>query len=246
MKESGLNDFWELSRRGLLPRETRAYIPKLIATAHFAQELGRRGLEQAWESPVRWQRVKIGNPLDLRLLAEAAGIPAHELRAANAELRYGITPPAGYYLKVRAEEADAVQEAIKAHDGKLMKFAIQTIAEGHTLSEIARHYGIPLFLLLRYNPGVRAEALRIGAKLVVPLYRDAGPFVKKTAVSAGTADTRFLNEYTVQKGDSLWAIARRFGTSSAALAAANGIAENGVLQPGMSLKTPQEGLNEVK
>jgi membrane-bound lytic murein transglycosylase D len=240
MKES--EDFWELSRRGLLPRETRAYIPKLIATIHFARALGRRAPDTDWEAPVRWRRIKIATPLDIRLLAGAAGIPLNDLSAANAELRYGITPPPGteYYLKVRAGEADAVEEAVKTHEGKLMRFAIHTIAEGHTLSELARHYGIPLSLLLHYNPGIRAEALKIGSRLVVPMYRAAAPFVKKTPISAGTAavSVSFVNEYTVKQGDSLWAIARRFGTTSAALAAVNGIAENGVLRPGMIIRTP--------
>ncbi|MDR1626683.1 MAG: LysM peptidoglycan-binding domain-containing protein, partial [Spirochaetia bacterium] len=239
MKESGLDDFWELSRRGLLPRETRAYVPKLIATAHFAQGLGRSGADTDWAAPVRWKRLRIENPLDIRLLAAAAGISPQLLGAANAELRYGITPPAAaeYYLKVRAEEAAAVEEAIKTHEGKLMRFAIHTIAEGHTLSELAHHYGIPLSLLLRYNPGIRAQALRIGFRLVVPMYRDTAPFVKKAPVPAA-APGASAQGYTVKKGDSLWAIARRFGTTSAALAAINGIAENSVLRPGMNLKMP--------
>jgi membrane-bound lytic murein transglycosylase D len=240
MKESGIADFWELSRRGLLPRETRAYIPKLIATAHFARTLRRRGADTDWEAPVRWKRIRIENPLDIRLLAGAAGLPPHSIGAANAELRYGITPPPAteYYLKVRAEQAQAVEEAMQTHEGKLMRFAIHTVAEGHTLSELAGHYGIPLSLLLRYNPGIQAQALRIGSRLVVPMYRDTAPFVKKAPVSPAAAPAGSANGYTVQKGDSLWAIARRFGTTSAALAALNGIAENSVLRPGMSLKTP--------
>jgi LysM repeat protein len=48
----------------------------------------------------------------------------------------------------------------------------------------------------------------------------------------------FKNEYIVRKGDSLWAIARLFGTTSLALAEANGIPENGILRPGTRLKTP--------
>jgi membrane-bound lytic murein transglycosylase D len=245
MKESGLRDFWELSRRGLLPRETRAYIPKLIATVHFARALGSRGPDTEWETPVRWQRLAIREPLDIRLLAQAAGIPVTSISAANAELRYGITPPRGtvYYLKARAEETDALRKAIQAHEGKLMRFAIHTIAQGHTLSEIARHYGIPLSLLLHYNSGIRAEALKIGSRLVVPLYRDVPPFVKKAALPVATAKTAAVSEnsgdgYVVRKGDSLWAIARRFGTTSSALAALNGIAEDGILRPGMILRTP--------
>jgi membrane-bound lytic murein transglycosylase D len=243
MRQSGLRDFWEISRRGLLPRETRNYIPRLIATAHFASSLGRRGIQQSWTPPVVWQRIRLEEPVDLGLLAEAAGVSRQGLAEGNEELLYGITPPAAgaYHLKVRAEDADKVQDALKRPDRKLVKFAIHTIAEGHTLSEIALHYGISVAMLLRYNPGARPQTLRIGSPLVVPMYRDTGPYIKKAALPAAAVrpDVSFFkNAYTVKKGDSLWGIARSFGTTSAALAAVNGIAENAILRPGTSLKVP--------
>jgi membrane-bound lytic murein transglycosylase D len=242
MRQSGLTDFWEISRRGLLPRETRAYIPRLIATVHLVSGLVRAGLLPEWQTPVHWRRIRLNRPVDLRLLAHTAGIPLHELRLGNEELRYGITPPAdsSYYLKVKAEDERKVLEALSRPDEKLMRFALHTVAQGHTLSELARHYGIPVSLLLRYNPGVRAEALKIGSRLVVPLYKEVGPYVKKALPTAasGVDVSLFKNEYIVRKGDTLWAIARVFGTTSAALAGANGIPENGVLRPGTSLKTP--------
>jgi membrane-bound lytic murein transglycosylase D len=248
MRQSGLTDFWEISRRGLLPRETRAYIPRLIATVHFVSGLVRQGLLPEWQAPVDWRRVPLKQPVDLRLLAEAAGIPAGELRLGNEELRYGITPPAdgSYFLKVKAADEPKVREALSRQGEKLMRFALHTIARGHTLSEIALHYGIPVSLLLRYNPGVRAEALRIGSRLVVPLYKETGPYEKKAPPAAAGAASGFQNEYIVRQGDSLWAIARAFGTTSAALAAANGIPENGVLRPGTSLKAPSMKAGEKR
>jgi membrane-bound lytic murein transglycosylase D len=247
MKQSGLSDFWAISRRGLLPKETRSYIPQLIATARFASTLGRRGVQQTWQPAVRWRLVKPGQPVDLRLLAEAAGISRETLVTGNHELHYAITPPnRTYSLKVKDSDANKVEEALAKQDVKLMRYALHTIAAGHTLSEIAQHYGVPVSLLLKYNPGVKPEALRIGLKLVVPLYKDVGPYIKKVApppaapaMNASHTDVSlFKNVYTVKKGDSLWSIARSFGTTSAILAAANGIPENGILRPGTNLKTP--------
>jgi membrane-bound lytic murein transglycosylase D len=243
IRQSGLTDFWELSRRGLVPPETRAYVPKLIAVAHFAANLGRRGVEQEWEAPVRWERLPVSQAVDLRLLAEAAGLSAGSLSLGNEELIYGITPPVNkaHYLKVTAEHAEKVRTALARSGEKLLKFAVHTIAAGHTLSEIARHYGIPLSMLTRYNPGVRPETLRIGSRLVVPMYKDAGPYVKAASQSpaAAPADPAlFKNEYTVKNGDSLWAIARSFGTTSAALAQVNRLQENAVIRPGQTLKVP--------
>lgn len=242
VRQSGIDDFWELSRRGLLPRETRDYVPKFIAVARFASGLGRRGMDPDWETPARWERLRLSQSVDLRLLAEAAGIPYEDLRLGNAELRYGITPPPdrAYHLKVPSEHARRVSEALARADGKLLRFAIHTIAAGHTLSEIGAHYGIPVSMITRYNPGLRAEYLRIGAKLVVPMYRDVGPFVKKAAASAeeDPGPVSFENEYVVRSGDSLWGIARSFGTTPVRLARANGLDENGIIRIGMTLKVP--------
>jgi membrane-bound lytic murein transglycosylase D len=243
IRRSGISDFWELSRRRLIPPETRAYVPKLIAVARFAATLGRRGREQEWEPPVRWERVLLNQAVDLRLLAEAAGLAPGSLTQGNEELTYGITPPVArpHYLKVTSEHAEKVRAALARPGENLLKFAIHTIAPGHTLSEIARHYGIPVSMLSRYNPGVRPETLRIGSRLVVPMYKDVGPYVKAAppAPAAVRVDSSlFKNEYTVKTGDNLWAIARSFGITSAVLAQVNGLSETAIIRAGQTLKVP--------
>ncbi len=239
VRESGVRDFWELSRAGLLPRETRDYVPKFIAVARFASSSGRRDGEVSWGPPVVWERIRLTRTADLRLLAKAAGVPYEILKAGNAELHYGITPPAdrGYHLKVPAEHRERIEEALAKSDEKLMKFAIHHVAAGHTLSEIAAHYGIPLAMITRYNPGLRPDFLRIGAKLIIPVIRDTGPFVKKPR-AADEAPPIYWNEYIVKPGDSLWNIARSFGITAARLARANGRDENGLLRAGETIKVP--------
>ncbi len=236
---TGIRDFWELSRGGHLPPETRDYVPKFIATARFASSLGRRNPEVSWDPPVTWERIPLARTADLRLLAQAAGVPQEALKLGNAELHYGITPPPGrgYQLKVPAEYREQVEEALKSPDGKLMRFAIHTVAAGHTLSEIAAHYRIPLSMVQRYNPGLRPDHLKIGTKIIVPMIQDIGPFVKKPrALEEETLS--FENLYTAQPGDSLWSIAGSFGISAARLARANSRDENGLLRAGEILKVP--------
>ena len=118
-----------------------------------------------------------------------------------------------------------------------MRFAIHTVAAGHTLSEIAAHYRIPLSMVQRYNPGLRPDHLKIGTKIIVPMIQDIGPFVKKPrALEEETLS--FENLYTAQPGDSLWSIAGSFGISAARLARANSRDENGLLRAGEILKVP--------
>jgi membrane-bound lytic murein transglycosylase D len=239
---SGIRDFWELSRLGHLPRETRNYVPQFIAAARYASHLGRQGMNSEWEKPVRWARIQLKQAVDLRLLAEASGVPYEHLKIGNAELVYGITPLSGrpYYLKVREEYAERISEALNKTGGKLLNFSIHTVAAGDTLSEIALHFGITVDMLLKYNPQVRPELLQIGRKLVIPMVKNIGPFVRKAALGEVKIDGPlfFENEYVVKQGDTLWDIARSFGTSASHLARANGISENGIIRPGMTLKVP--------
>jgi membrane-bound lytic murein transglycosylase D len=242
VRTTGIRDFWELSRLGHLPRETRNYVPQFIATARFASHLGRLGHDPEWDAPVRWTRVQLKQAVDLRLLAEASGVPYDHLKGGNAELLYGITPISGgpYYLKVREEHAERVSEALNKTEGKLLNFSIHRVSPGDTLSEIAHHFGITVNMLLKYNPAVLPERLQLGKNLVVPMVKKVGPFTRKTPLGE-TIDNDplvFENEYTVKPGDSLWDIARSFGTTSSRLARANGIAENGLIRPGMNLKVP--------
>lgn len=242
IQKSGIRDFWALSRQGYLPKETRNYIPKFIAVARYSAHLGRMGQDLSWEKPMNWERIPLNQAVDLRLLAQAAGVSYDSLKAGNAELVYGITPPTNmvYKLKVPAEAAEKVKKALNDSDVKLLKFAIHTVGEGDTLYDLSNHFGIPISMIQRYNPQVRPEALRIGLKLIVPLYKDVGPYVRSRQHPTGEDDgpVYFSNEYVVKEGDTLWDIARAFGTTSAILARGNGMSSDGVIRPGMTLKVP--------
>ena len=108
--------------------------------------------------------------VDLRLLAEAAGVPREVLAAANPELLLGVTPPAsyGYALKVPAEHRAAVEAALAGGAVPMMEFRVHVVKAGDTLWAISRSYGVPLEVLTESNPGVQASALRIGTRLLVP------------------------------------------------------------------------------
>ena len=90
---SGTRDFWELRERGLLRRETAEYVPAFIALSRIVASPARYGLREGWE-PRRSGRGSGGaRSVDLRLLARALELEYAELREANAELKYPVTPP---------------------------------------------------------------------------------------------------------------------------------------------------------
>jgi membrane-bound lytic murein transglycosylase D len=83
------------------------------------------------------------------------------------------------------------------------------------------------------NPTVQARYLKIGARLLIPAFKEAEPFQRKSV-----STNSFTANYTVKKGDSLWAIARSYGTDPEALAKANSMNLNDILRVGRVLKVP--------
>jgi membrane-bound lytic murein transglycosylase D len=169
-KENGTTNYWALRAKGVLPTETAAFVPQFAALSRILDQPGRHGLKVSWDPAVEWERIAVPRCVDLRLLADAAGIARETLAAGNPELLLGVTPPAsyGYQLKVPAEHREAVEQVLAGDAIPLMEFRIHVVRRGDTLWAISRVYGVSLELLTESNPGVRAENLRVGSRLLVP------------------------------------------------------------------------------
>jgi membrane-bound lytic murein transglycosylase D len=169
-KEQGTTNYWTLRARGVLPKETAAFVPQFAALSRILDQPGRHGLEVSWEPAAAWERVTVPRSVDLGLLADAAGIPRETLAAGNPELLLGVTPPAsyGYALKVPAGHRAAVEQALAGDAIPLMEFRVHVVKAGDTLWAISRSYGVSVALLQESNPGVKASALRVGSRLLVP------------------------------------------------------------------------------
>ncbi len=240
--KSGLHDVWQLAAQGYLSYETKQYIPKFLAIAAICSYGGRNGIPLDWSAPVRWDRLKLDQSVDLRILAREAQVPLAQLLEGNAELRYAITPPesSDYYLKVPASEEAAIASTLRQQRFKLMRFYIYSVTSGDTLYDLSRYYGVPVSMILQYNPGVQPKSLQLGTRLVIPGIKDLPPYRRASASSASEpVDTKsFVGTYTVQPGDTLWSISLRYSTSVEALAQANGLSLTGLLHDGDSLRVP--------
>ncbi|MDR0525827.1 MAG: LysM peptidoglycan-binding domain-containing protein [Spirochaetaceae bacterium] len=234
MQRTGLRDYWLLSERKHLLTETIHYVPKLLAIAHIMANSRYFGIEPVWYSDPEWTRIKVGRMVDLELLAAEAGIDKRDLKSANRELLYNVTPPdQNYYLKVKSADAEAVAAVLERTDLPLIRYYFHTVASGDTLSEIAQHFGVSVDTILKNNPGLQARYLKIGTRLLIPAYKDVGPYrpVQRTVPVSGGAGT-----YTVKPGDTLWSIARAYKTTPETLARLNSMKLNDVLRVGKQLK----------
>lgn len=170
MRQNPDRDYWSMRRKGVLPRETAAFVPQFMALARILSHPARYGLEVGWQPAPRWARVPVEGSVDIRILARVSGVPAEALGQANPELNFPMTPPRsyGYLLKVPAEHRKAVESALAAATVPLLDFAIHVVRSGDTLSEIAEAFGVSVGMILEFNPSVKPLALRIGSKIFVP------------------------------------------------------------------------------
>lgn len=244
MKSSGIRDFRTLAQKRLLPAQTVHYVPKCFAVAYACSNKRDFGLTVSWNPPPEWNMIRLDKPVDISLLAAKADIPPNVLKAANAELNYRITPPNGnYFLKFPAEYTDQITAALDSDDSEFINYYIYKIRQGDTLYALSAHYGVSVDIILQFNPGVRPNTLQIGQKLMIPAFRDVAPPPPPKAAAADTSpkdygpDT-YRHTYTVQSGDTLWGIARKYNISVDELKYFNKMGNRDILKAGSVIRVP--------
>ncbi|MDR2393299.1 MAG: transglycosylase SLT domain-containing protein [Treponema sp.] len=236
IQKTGIKDYWVLSARKELAQETIHFVPKLLAISYIMSHPRRFGVEPVWPEDPEWTRITVGRTVDLGLLALAAEVDLDDLKRANRELLFNVTPPdPDYQLKVRAADAPAIYEVLGRHDLTLIKYYFHTIKSGDTLSALALHYGISVDHILNSNPGTLVKYLKIGSRLLIPAFKDIQKPLN-TATSVGLE--QFAGIHQVKSGETLWSIARSYNIAPEALANANGMGLSDILHEGKHLKTP--------
>jgi membrane-bound lytic murein transglycosylase D len=237
IKQTGIKDYWKLSDQKHLKTETAVYMPKLLAVSHILTHPRQFGLPVLWAKDVQWTRIRAGKTVDLRLLAEYAGVDEKVLIHANRELFYTVTPPdENYYLKVRAEDAEKIAATLERSDVIMIKYYMYTVKSGDTLSALARHYGVTVAQIMEHNNGAQPATLQIGRKLVIPAFKDVAPYQGAIANDPPPAD--FTGIHVVRQGETLWSIARSYGVRPETLATINNMDLQDTLSIGKALKAP--------
>ncbi len=227
---SGTKDYWQLD----LPRETKNYVPLFMAAAVIAKDPQLFGFEPQAEDPAfayeevvlpkNWQYV------DLKAAAQLLGIEPKVLHDLNPELRQDITPPGSrppYVLKVPPGKGQIllnqyaslpVSPGVAVHQYQVQR--------GDTISGIAQTFGVSTRVIAAANSLRNPNLIRPRQVLYIPI--SAAPRAKQERAAKGG------EMYTVQSGDTLWELARRFSVSAADLQAWNGL-ETARIKPGQEL-----------
>jgi membrane-bound lytic murein transglycosylase D len=219
VKRTGYADFWELYRRNVLPKETRNYVPIILAVTIMAKNPSQYGLDAVvMEQPAEYDTVTITYPVDLRLVAECVNSTSSELQDLNPSLLRLTTPRDGKFeLHIPAGTKDQYETAINTipRDMRLW-WRYHTVHPGDTLASLARNYHTTAKSITEANH-LEATDLEADAKLVIPVAPGKHP-VSDTATYA-----RRITRYKVHSGDTVESVAENFGVSPQMLRRWNGI-----------------------
>ena len=236
-----------------MPAETRNYVPKLqaIKTIVANPESSNVRLPVVENEPY-FVVVPKDRSIDLRLAARLAGMPLDEFRLLNpSHTRSTIRARqgSGTALLLPAEKADDFLANLEAHQGPLASSREHRVRKGDTLARVAQRHGISVAELRDMN-GLRANAaLRPGQVLLLPEppLRAEAPARAQPARSAGNRATAQApraastpakaRTHRVARGDTLFEIARKHGTTVEALRKTNNLRGN-ALRAGQTLRLP--------
>ena len=231
-RESYFDQFWDIYTR--LPRETRRYVPRFLAVLTIMEDPAAYGFDLPEPFPaLEWETKEIERSAELASLNQAMGLESGTLELLNPELRRKATPADPYDLKVPQGKSPvllASLETLPEFQAPANSFTVHRVRRGETLSGIASRYGTSVAVLMDLNRLRSANRIWPGQQLQVPDGRPGGARVASgRALAPGTEMT-----YSVRRGDSLWIIASRYGTTVDRIKRDNGIRTN-TLQPGQKL-----------
>ena len=236
LTRSRKTDFWQLTASTrYLPRETREYVPMILAAVIIAKNPAQYGFDIVPMPSTPTETVIVPPALDLRRVAEWAAVSIDDIQKLNPEFRRWTTPvKAGEYsIRVPEGTAERVKAGLEASaPNQLNALQFHTVKRGETLATIARKLGVNRTDLAEANYLRISSRVQAGARLVIPRMPSAALLarastatteVEKTAeaiVEDVLTETTPVPEeraaartYRVRSGDTLYGIAKRTGTT---------------------------------
>lgn len=238
----GAESFWELYGIQGLRQETCRYVVKFLALVTIAEDPSAFGLEPGTpDSPLSYDTVWVGGGLELGALASAANADEGALRQLNPALRRFRTPPgpAAWPLRVPTGLGLAVGRAARAlpPQAQVEAAAGYVVRRGDTLTKIAKRCDTTAQALAALNDLSTRARLRPGQELRVPSGAPAAPEESSLKPSHAGPDTRGdPGVHVVKRGETVWAIARRYRVAPGDLLRWNRRAPGTVLRPGEQLR----------
>lgn len=244
----GHNDYWRLP----LPRQTREYVPKLIACWRLMKDPAQHGFAAVPPDTLRYDVITLDDAYGLDQIAKSSGVSEAELRELNPQLLSGCTPPnqKDYRLRVPAGTGERVSAAVSAiPEGERLTWRQHRVQRGETLGQIARRYQTSVEAIMDLNGIRNARGVRSGRVLTIPYPRGVKPPAPTQVAAVESAprprspqtgsapsgiseQTHDRVDYRVRKGDTLYSIGQRFGVGVKDLVSWNRLPRSGRILAG--------------
>jgi len=236
IRREGHRDYWRMIT---LPRQTRNYVPTVLAAAIIGSDPESYGFEVAELTNWEYEIIDIDRSLDLDKIAHALRVDYQDLKSYNPELRQGVTPPkkTPYQLKVPLGKGSINTKTMAAiPTSDKIDYQVHYVRRGETLSVIARKYGVSLTKLVQANRIKNRNRLSVGQKLVIPAPKSYTSSTKKSSRKSTPPAADYAKKtYTVKSGDTLGQIAEDYNTSAKRIRHWNGLRYGQHIYPGQRL-----------
>ena len=172
MKRANSQDFWAISKHRYLKRETKEYVPRLMAAIIIAENPSKYGFSNIdYHPPLEYEKVVVPSGVRLDRIARAAETTVEEIRALNPALRRDKTPPQDPSFEIKLPPGK--KEAFERNFSKVFKLDPRTarkhlVRQGDTLGQIAKKYQVDLRELCQVNEITAKTLIKPGMTLFLP------------------------------------------------------------------------------
>ncbi|MEO8648714.1 MAG: transglycosylase SLT domain-containing protein [Acidobacteriota bacterium] len=236
IRRAGVSNYW--AAYAYLPKETRNYVPNILATILIANSPAQYGFGHVRPAPpLQYDRIRVPASTNLSILAQASDTSVQYIRYLNPHLRSNVSPPEPYVINVPAGKANDVVAVFKRMPAsKINNTNLANSVKGETWQTISNRTGVSIDDLMAANQGMKEPK----GKVFVPV---SGNKVNTIAYTRPTGQMTGsgVHPATVvkaQSGDTVAKLAARHGADPTEVAKYNGLLPNSVLGAGREIKIP--------
>lgn len=230
-----------------LLKETRNYVPKLLAIKHIIADPAKFGLAlQDIPNKPYFAAITTSRHIDVKLAAQLAGISEDEFAALNpAHNRPVILQDNNDFILLPIDKIETFRTNLENYDKPLVSWQSYQPKKGERLDKLAPRFGLSLANLKSVNGLSRHGNISTGQTLLVPLNGEESS-TEFEAFNMQLPPTDSVNRvrHVVRRGDTLGGLARRYHVSIAKLKQWNGPLK--IIRIGQTLVISQEGLSQQR